>query len=452
MRDPRRAISQLLLSTDGKFAAGKDETRKNSKGSHQTNDRVEGNFGCIDYLMRIFRNASITAVSAMAQAMRQHDLDTAPTVVSDRRKRKHEQAQHVGGYFHTGLSEKLQETIVDYARLQADPARKAEREAQQAQDAERLSRREERVQVLLNKAVEQYAYAQEKFKAWAKEGGQRARTKAAIKMALTDKEGRPKPEATQLEWLRDQIEMRVLGCGWTQFATRWSSNKDSRIGTVAHLTKLLEEIIDEEVARSRFTAGTERGLPKEAAPPQGEWQDSAQLGTLDADAQQVRRATQFSREQLEVMAQKEMQRRVEAGIADEVETQQPLEAPAFDQQLVGKRIEVLWRYWEDTADGSKVPHYIWSPGTVKRVADGLTDKRSAQARNILPAGGVLWAWDADPDFDEQAGEQWLFLLPSKWNPKTHRQVYSWRYDPRELGAAQGSTPDERRKRMRRDAE
>ena len=56
---------------------------------------------------------------------------------------------------------------------------------------------------------------------------------------------------------------------------------------------------------------------------------------------------------------------------------------------------------------------IWSSGTVKRIADGLTDKRSPKARSVLPAGAVLWAWDADPDFDEQAGEQWLFLLPKK---------------------------------------
>ena len=27
------------------------------------------------------------------------------------------------------------------------------------------------------------------------------------------------------------------------------------------------------------------------------------------------------------------------------------------------------------------------------------------------------AWDADPEFDEPAGEQWLVLLPKKWNPK-----------------------------------
>ena len=74
--------------------------------------------------------------------------------------------------------------------------------------------------------------------------------------------------------------------------------------------------------------------------------------------------------------------------------------------------------------------------------------RARAGRSILPGGAVLWAWDADPDFDEQAGEQWLILLPKKWNPKTHTQVYSWRYDPRELGAAQGSTPDARRPHAR----
>lgn len=53
---------------------------------------------------------------------------------------------------------------------------------------------------------------------------------------------------------------------------------------------------------------------------------------------------------------------------------------------------------------------------------------------VLPAGMVLWAWDADPEFGEAAGEQWLALLPQKWNPP--RQLpYGWRYDPREFAAA-----------------
>ena len=39
-----------------------------------------------------------------------------------------------------------------------------------------------------------------------------------------------KSEAERLEYLRLQIEMRVLGLGWSQYATRWSSKADERIG------------------------------------------------------------------------------------------------------------------------------------------------------------------------------------------------------------------------------
>ena len=58
---------------------------------------------------------------------------------------------------------------------------------------------------------------------------------------------------------------------------------------------------------------------------------------------------------------------------------------------------------------------------------------------------VLWAWDADPDFDEKAGEQWLGLLPDKWNPP-HKKVYGWRFDPSEFAAAAAPAEcDERRR-------
>ena len=96
---------------------------------------------------------------------------------------------------------------------------------------------------LLNRAVEHYAYAKECFEAWQT---QHAKTNPHVKAALHDGHGKPKPEAQQLEYLRYQIEMRVLGLGWTEYATRWSSKADTRIGTVAHLQTLLEEIMLEE--------------------------------------------------------------------------------------------------------------------------------------------------------------------------------------------------------------
>ena len=100
------------------------------------------------------------------------------------------------------------------------------------------------------------------------------------------------------------------------------------------------------------------------------------------------------------------------------------------------------------------PMLIWATGRIVRVADGLTDKRSPRARSVLaPAcrhGMVLWAWDADPEFGEAAGQQWLALLPKKWNPP-HQQLYGWRYDPREFAAAL-TERDERRRGATRATE
>ena len=103
-----------------------------------------------------------------------------------------------------------------------------------------------------------------------------------------------------------------------------------------------------------------------------------------------------------------------------MEDLQQLRAPAFDTNLVGKRLEVLWKYF-DKSNGN-TPTLIWASGRVVRIADGLTNKRTKAARTVLPAGAVLWAWDADPEFDEKAGEQWLILLPQKWNKHVH---YGW---------------------------
>ena len=112
---------------------------------------------------------------------------------------------------------------------------------------------------------------------------------------------------------------------------------------------------------------------------------------------------------------------------------QPLQAPPFDVQLVNKRLEVLWKFIDkDTNE----PMLIWTTGRVVRVADGLTNKRSSRARKILPGGALLWAWDADPERGELAGEQWLILLPTKWNKQVH---YGWRFDPCELSKSVGKS-------------
>ena len=93
---------------------------------------------------------------------------------------------------------------------------------------------------------------------------------------------------------------------------------------------MLEEILVEEKARGRFTAGSDQGLPTEAAPPQHEARSLGQLGTADADAVEISKRALFSAEELEAKVQVAMQRREASGVADRVErlhsqrTRQPL--------------------------------------------------------------------------------------------------------------------------------
>ncbi|EOD05096.1 hypothetical protein EMIHUDRAFT_220170 [Emiliania huxleyi CCMP1516] len=163
-----------------------------------------------------------------------------------------------------------------------------------------------------------------------------------------------------------------------------------------------------------------------AAPPQLRVRSIKTLGTADADVLRLEQQSIFNVSNLLEKAKAARERREAAGISDSVEVRQDREAPPFDTRLVGKWLEVCWPYKEE---GRTVK--IWAAGRVKRVADGLTDKRSPRARKILPAGMLLWAWDADPEYDEPAGERWIAFLPEKWNKPVS---YGWRLDPRELGA------------------
>jgi hypothetical protein len=250
-------------------------------GANVTNDHVESNFGVYDMLARMFRGTTVENISGMAQQARSHDFDRPLNVAHDRRKRKEgasEEAPPAGGFFWTGLNDRLRESLVEMGRRTAAAARVDGRVALVLHDAHKLAHREERVIKMLNAAVDHYAHAMELFNAWS--GPQRATGDDDIEAGLfeADEGGtrvHRKSEAEQLEFLRKQIEMRMLGLGWTQFSTRWSSHADQKIGSVKHLTALLKEIIAEEVALARL-----KKLPVEAAPPHHEVMHASCLACL----------------------------------------------------------------------------------------------------------------------------------------------------------------------------
>ena len=135
------------------------------------------------------------------------------------------------------------------------------------------------------------------------------------------------------------------------------------------------------------------------------------LGTKDADAVRLEAQSLFTVDHLLAKAEARRLEREAAGISDRVEAAQPKEPPKFDISLVGKKLEVCWPYKQEEQTVK-----IWATGTVKRIADGMNDKRSKRCQKLLPAGrALLWAWEADPEYNEAAGEQWLVLNPKKWN-------------------------------------
>ena len=114
----------------------------------------------------------------------------------------------------------------------------------------------------------------------------------------------------------------------------------------------------------------------------------------------------------------------DAGELDEVGDRQPQTPPELTAELVGRKLEVCWRYHENGK-----PVMIWCTGVVDHVADGKSDKKSDRCKNILPAGMIRMRWPEDKERHEKESFTWNVLHPAKWNKDTH---LGWRWDASEL--------------------
>lgn len=149
----------------------------------------------------------------------------------------------------------------------------------------------------------------------------------------------------QLDWLREQIEMRVIGLGWVEFRPRWSSGSDEQVGSVSDLTSQLTDILEEEF---------ERQIPEAAPAPIMRRKTFKQLGVLTAQAEQLSdQRLSLSAEQLRAAAIAERQRLQTSGILDTVGDCQPEQPPRLDQELVGRKLEIHWRYWRPAEPGER---------------------------------------------------------------------------------------------------
>ena len=210
MRDEKRAIADIKLSSqDGANAANAAKAARvheATKGAHVNNARVESHFGRADVVMRTYRRATTENYSGMVQQAYNRDFDQPINVASDRRKRKAgtPDPSPSGGFFWSdALTVELRASLVSAVRKEAEHARTEGRKALAEHDAAKLARREERLITALNAAVDYYAFGHELFESWQTQG---TKDTTAVDAKLAGK-----PEAQQLEYLRHQIDMRVIG-------------------------------------------------------------------------------------------------------------------------------------------------------------------------------------------------------------------------------------------------
>lgn len=82
-------------------------------------------------------------------------------------------------------------------------------------------------------------------------------------------------------------------------------------------------------------------LPTEAQPPHLKIKTLEVLGNPTCEAKQLEKDAKLGAEQLHAAALAERQRRVDAGITDDVQDVMPLQPPALTQAALGeKRLEV----------------------------------------------------------------------------------------------------------------
>ena len=342
----------------------------------------------------------------------------------------------------TLLPRKEQIALVELARTSVREMRAVDRADHAEHDAYVELKRKSNSQLELDALVKQYALALSFFKKWKSRGVESAaamRTKLG-EIAEAESDTRKATQA-QLDYLRLQIEMRVVGLGFSEFKTPWSSGKDEHVGTVADLTELLKKILKEE--HEREACGE---LPEVAVVPVMKRKTFKALGDPTVQAGELGATIKaFTSEELLALAEQKRDEMEAAGELDQVADEQPPDPPAIDASIIGTEIEVCWRYWraptaDEIVNGEKrgrigVP--MWCAGEVMLVADGVSTKErpeSARCKKLAEAGAVRIRWPEDLTRKTPEPEtfSWHILQNALWGSRNRDAHMGWRFSPAEL--------------------
>jgi len=346
------------------------------------------------------------AASGVAQAVRSQLLSIGDHVARRKASTHKVEEGYMGSFYK--LPDCEQEALVDLARITMKEMRDVDRADHAALDEYKKARRQTNEDAELDELFTQYALALSFFERWQRRG---VESMTEVTRALNSYGGAGQREQVcvllhvcaacyaafssdcsplcqdKLDWLREQIEMRTIGLGWTEQKARWSSTTDASIGSIEQLAAHLQEVLQMEGVQRE--AGV---LPSKAAPSSQECpapllqrKTFKTLGTPTVQAGALCNARcELTAEQMLIAAQRRRADLEAAGEIDWVADRQPHptgQGPVCNSSLVGKMLEVRWRYrHKETGE----PVYIWCEGLVMQVCS-LSHHDSSHCHSITHA-------------------------------------------------------------------
>lgn len=268
------------------------------------------------------------------------------------------------GYAYS-LPERELEALVEMARVSVKENRDIDRADHAALDNYHKMRRKTNEEDELDSLFTQYAMALSFFERWQKRGVHKASDITSALNAYSD------AQQEKLNWLREQIEMRTIGLGWSDVKTPWSSSTDVDIGTVDQLQSHLVQVLNRQAdLKAKGQLPSQEGSPEEHCPaPLLQRKTFKALGTPTVQVDALcRTKVELSADELLHAAIRRRKELEEAGEIDWVSDRQPYptgKGPTPDAQLLGRTLEVRWRYYHKV---THEPIYIWCEGKVVQVS------------------------------------------------------------------------------------
>ena len=399
MADPRKVTAEMITKLNGVncFNNRTAIEKKAGYGIHANNDAAEGNFAVFDDALNQMGRSSINRACGQGMTRYNHDYERQSASYVTGRKSKSIPNNVELGLFHT-IPSKLQDSLISMSKSEFESTHQTYLTSIKRQ-------RDRRAQKKVDANDKKMQSSQKKFKeaTWLLQQYNSPRCWNTVKKALTEFT-KLSSHTQKLKYVKEQILMRYLGCGWLEAHHAWS--KDSVSYTA---TKLLDHLVKIVIPLRNV-----KSVPEEAPFELPRMPDLPVLGTQTNDLEDYTNDLEDEKLASMLQALKDREREELMGVGDQCEYMNEVNWPNKGLKR-GYKLEKLFIYPEDEED-----KLIWVPGMVTEVLSRNDEKIVASVK-----------WDKDMIGEGESDESDEQLLKSKWNPDTPKPG-AWRQDLRHL--------------------